>query len=139
MTPGTLDTVRDDLVRDEGERLKPYTDTRGKFTIGVGRDLTDVGITRAESRLLLEHDLASHLADLERTLPYWLRLDETRQRVLLEMCFNLGLAGVLGFRQMLTAVQGGQHAVAAAAMRDSRWADQVGARAERLAVLMESA
>jgi lysozyme len=120
----------------EGERLKPYRCTAGKLTIGVGRNLEDRGITAAESAMLLANDIAAVERDLQRALPWVTKLDEVRQRVLLDMAFNLGIVGLLNFKRTLAAVQAGQYQQAATMMLDSRWAGQVGKRAERLSRMM---
>ncbi|MFD2234837.1 glycoside hydrolase family protein, partial [Phaeospirillum tilakii] len=51
-------TLRADLIRDESLRLKPYRCPAGKLTIGIGRNLDDVGISREEAETLLDHDIA---------------------------------------------------------------------------------
>jgi lysozyme len=120
----------------EGERLKPYRCTAGKLTIGVGRNLEDRGITREESAVLLANDIAAEERELLRALPWVATLDEVRQRVLLDMSFNLGIVGLLGFKNTLAIIQAGDYQRAAAMMLDSKWATQVGARAERLSRMM---
>ena len=120
----------------EGERLKPYRCTAGKLTIGVGRNLEDRGITAAESAMLLANDIAREETELVRALPWVAQLDEVRQRVLLDMSFNLGLAGLLGFKNTLAAIQAGDYQRGATMMLDSKWARQVGGRAERLSRMM---
>lgn len=147
-----------ELERDEGLRLKAYRCTAGKRTIGIGRNLDDVGIrpdeqrrlglttakclstgiTRAEAFALLESDIDDCEASLDRKLPFWRRLSPVRQRVLLNMRFNLGEAGLLTFKNTLRNIEAGAFAKAAAGMRSSLWARQVGDRAERLARMMES-
>ncbi len=126
------------LSLHEGRKLKPYHDTVGKMTIGVGRNLDDVGISDEEADALLGHDIARCVRDLDRTLSWWRNLDPARQRVLLDMCFNLGIAGLLGFRNTLAAVQRGDWLAAKYGMLASRWAGQVGKRARRLADMMET-
>lgn len=140
MTTTTFDmpTLLAELKRDEGVRLKPYTDTVGKLTIGVGRNLTDVGISDDECTALLENDIAKVLAQLDRSLPWWRKIDPVRQRVLVNMAFNMGMTGLLTFKNTLAAVQSGSYAAAAAGMLASKWATQVGARAERLADMMRT-
>ena len=128
------DLVRD-LVRDEGMRLKPYTDTVGKVTIGVGRNLDDVGISEDEALAMLDADIDRSIADLDRTLPWLFERPEPVQRALVNMCFNLGWPRLSGFRNMLDALEAGDYDRAAAEALDSRWARQVGARAERIAAL----
>lgn len=127
-----------DLRRDEGERLKPYRDTVGKLTIGVGRNLDDVGLSPEESAYLLANDINKVLRQLDEKLPWWRGLCFNRQRVLINMAFNLGIAGLLGFRNTLAAVQAGQYDKAAEGMLSSKWATQVGKRAVRLADLMRN-
>ncbi len=128
--------LTDELLRDEGLRLKPYACTAGKLTIGVGRNLTDRGITKTEAMLMLAHDIDDCCDDLDRALPWWRTLDPIRQRVLANMCFNLGLAKLLSFKNTLAAVEAGDYLRAADGMRASLWARQVGQRAERLAQMM---
>jgi lysozyme len=133
---------RDAMVRQlrlhEGERLKPYRCTAGKLTIGVGRNLDDRGITPAESAMLLANDISAVETELLRALPWASQLDEVRQRVLLDMAFNLGLPGLLEFRRTLATIQAGRYQQAAAMMLDSKWAAQVGQRARRLSQMMVS-
>lgn len=128
--------LREQLILDEGLRLKPYTDTVGKLTIGVGRNLTDKGISNAEAMSLLENDIASHVEDLDRDLPWWRQLSEARQQVLANMCFNLGITKLLMFKNTLDHVARGEYDQAAEGMLASLWASQVGPRAQRLAKLM---
>jgi len=131
---------RDAMVRQlrlhEGERLKPYRCTAGKLTIGVGRNLEDRGITAAEAAMLLANDIADMERELQRALPWVTRLDDVRQRVLLDMAFNLGLPGLLQLKRTREAIRTGQYQQAATMMLDSLWARQVGQRAERLARMM---
>lgn len=120
----------------EGERLKPYRCTAGKLTIGVGRNLDDRGITAEESAYLLANDIAREERELLKALAWVGQLDEVRQRVLLDMAFNMGLVGLLGFKNTLATIRAGDYAKAAAMMLDSKWATQVGQRAERLSRMM---
>lgn len=150
--------MRAELVRDEGLRLKPYRCTAGKLTVGVGRNLDDVGISTVEAdamgitaagcgsrgvtyeqaMALLDSDIARVERDLDRRLPWWRGLDPVRQRVLVNMGFNLGITRLLGFRNTLRFVELGDYAHAASNMLQSLWARQVGARAVRLADMMET-
>jgi lysozyme len=120
----------------EGERLKPYRCTAGKLTIGVGRNIEDRGITAEESAYLLANDIAREERALIQALPWVAQLDEVRQRVLLDMAFNMGLGGLLQFKNTLATIKAGDYAKAATMMLDSRWASQVGQRAERLSRMM---
>jgi lysozyme len=133
------------LIRHEGLRLKPYKDTRGILTIGVGRNLDRNGLRPSEVQFMLDNDVADVLAGLDRVLPWFQQLDAVRQRVLADMAFNLGCEGLLAFKRTLAAVERGEWAAAAAAMEASLWAHQVGDgpggrvdRAEELAQMMET-
>ena len=137
MTPEERTRLGEDLRRDEGVRTFPYTDTVGKLTIGVGRNLTDRGLTNGEIDYLLRNDIDAVIDDLDRRLPWWRTMSPNRRRVLANMCFNMGLGVLLTFKHTLANMERGNYTQAAAGMRASKWASQVGARAERLAVLME--
>jgi len=126
------------LIRHEGMRLKPYVDTVGKTTIGVGRNLDDNGISEAEAMMMLEHDIADCENEAARTWEWFLLLDKVRQNVLLNMIFNMGMPRVLGFRNMLHAIELQDYAKASSDMLDSKWARQVGSRARELAEQMKS-
>lgn len=126
------------LLVEEGLRLQPYVDTVGKVTIGVGRNLTDVGVSHDEAMILLDNDIAHAERDLDRALPWWRDLDPVRQSVLIDMAFNMGLPTLLTFRSTLTDVREGHYRDAAQGMRNSLWHRQVGQRAENLARMMET-
>lgn len=130
--------LHDQLVRDEGLRAFPYTDTVGKLTIGVGRNLTDRGLSPDEVEYLLTKDIARCIAEVQLALPWTLKLDGVRQDVLTNMCFNLGIPGLLKFTNTLRHIKNGEYALAADAMLRSLWARQVGSRATRLATAMRT-
>jgi lysozyme len=131
-------TLHDQLLRDEGLRLFPYIDMRGKLTIGVGRNLSDDGISQDEAMALLTNDIAAATKSLETTLPWAMALDPVRLDALINMTFNIGIGGLCEFRHMLAAVQAGDWVEARNQMLDSAWANQVGSRAQRLAIQMET-
>jgi lysozyme len=133
-----ITSLADQLKRDEGLRKFPYKDTVGKSTIGYGRNLEDVGISEAEAETLLANDIAIATSQLEFHFPWTMSLDEARKGVLVNMAFNMGVAGVAQFRDTLAKIQAGEYSAAAQAMLQSKWAEQVGARAQRLSVQMES-
>ena len=110
-------------------------DTVGKITIGVGRNLSDKGLSPAEVDLLLDHDLDEVLTDLD-TFSWFAVLDGVRQRVLADMRFNLGPSRFRGFKRMLRKMAEQDYILAGAAMRDSLWYRQVKTRGERLVQMM---
>ena len=126
------------LILDEGLRLKPYRCTAGKLTIGVGRNLDDVGISGEEALYLLKHDIDRAERACAEAFDFWPTLPGARKMVLVNMAFNLGINGLLKFQRTLDAVRYGDYALAAQRMIDSKWAKQVGARADRLAKIMET-
>lgn len=128
-----VDALAAALIADEGLRLHAYRDTAGKLTIGIGHNLDELGITEAEARAILADDIARICADLDRSLPWWRGLGEARQEALAEMAFNLGPGGLLAFHNTLSALQDGRFEDAAREALNSRWAVQVGARAQRIA------
>jgi lysozyme len=139
----------EELVRDEcvggKPALLPYRDSvrnekypAGILTIGIGRNLEDTGITAAEAYYLCNNDIDGAMADLDHAAPWWQFLDEVRQRVLLNMCFNMGVARLLKFRNMLGALQRREWDKAADEMKSSAWYAQTGVRAERLEQAMRT-
>lgn len=129
--------IFEQLRRDEGVRRFPYADSVGKLTIGVGHNLTDNGLTEVQ----IEHILADDVAEASTALsmlPWYGGLDEVRKAVLVNMAFNIGVAGLLGFHKMLSLLELGKYDEAAAEMMNSKWADQVGARAKRLSMQLAS-
>ena len=75
---------------------------------------------------------------VDRYHPGWTHLDDVRQNVLLEMCFNLGAPRLNQFYKMWEAVERRDFKEAAAQMLDSKWAQQVGQRAITLSAMMKS-
>jgi lysozyme len=131
-----IDTIKRDLRRDEGVRLKPYLCTAGKMTIGVGRNIEDIGITDMEADYLLENDIERVVAELDRSLPWWRDLSGKRQEALINMCFNMGISRLMTFRKMLGALKSGRYDDAAMEALNSKWARQVGARSKRIAAAL---
>ena len=124
-------------IRDaEGYRKFPYKDSVGVQTIGYGCAL-DTGwpetFAAAVCKLQVE-DAETECMELD----FWNDLDPLRRSVLIEMVFNLGIDRFLGFHRMLAAVKAKDWTAAANEMLASRWAQQVGGRANRLARIMES-
>lgn len=131
--------LRAQLTRHEGVRLKPYRDTVGKLTIGVGRNLDDVGIASHEAEYLLSSDIDRAVRGLVARYPEWFpNLDPIRQCVLVNMAFNMGLTTLASFRTTLACVARGQFGEASDAMLQSKWAQQVGNRAVELAAQMRT-
>jgi lysozyme len=143
-----------ELRRDEGVRYSVYKDTKGIDTVGVGHNLQakplpagwkcPLNDTQVDS--LLDDDLEDVFHDLDRNLPWWTDLSDVRLRVLANMCFNMGIGRLLGFKKALIAMRQGKFSIAADEMLDSKWArEDVGigspdkpGRALRLANMMRT-
>ena len=128
--------IKELLIKHEGLRKKPYKDTVGKLTIGVGRNLDDVGLSLEECHYLLDNDIKSVENSLIIQLPWYKSLDPVRKDILKNMCFNLGINGLLGFSVTLKEIEKGHYQTAAQHMLDSKWASQVKGRAKELADMM---
>ncbi|MGN6063849.1 glycoside hydrolase family protein [Brevundimonas diminuta] len=132
-----------ELERDEGRVLHAYQDSLGFWTIGIGR-LIDKrkggGITNEEADYLKLNDIAKVKAGLDRRLSWWRTLDAVRQRVVMNLAFNLGADGLADkWPNTVALIRMGDYASAAKAMRNNRvWVGQVKNRAERLAKMMET-
>ena len=131
-----MTALEDQLIDHEGLELKPYQCTADKLTIGVGRNIEDRGITEDEARYLLKNDIKIVEDELLEKKPVVAGLDAVRQRVLVDMGFNLGIPTLLKFQNMWAAVEEEDFERAAEEAMDSRWAKQVGRRAERLCQAM---
>lgn len=131
--------IVDQLRRDEGESSTCYQDHLGNWTIGVGRLIGKGGGLRPdEISLLLNNDIQSRREALDKMLPFFSKLSPARQGVLINMAFNMGVAGLFKFKKMLQHVEDGHWGLAAKEMLDSNWARQVPKRAVRLAAQMET-
>ena len=114
----------------EGLELKPYLDSSavGVLTIGYGRNLEDRGITKEEAEMLLLNDLAISTKEGE-SFGFFKDLTDSRQDVIIEMIFNLGLTRFKKFKKTIKAIENKDFASAADEMLNSKWAGQVGQRA----------
>ena len=126
-----------ELKRDEGVRTHVYLCSAGAQTIGVGRNLDANGISEDEIDYLLMNDIRSCVSDLKLNFSFYNGLDGTRKRVLINMCFNLGITRLLKFKKFIRALEDNDYETASVEMMDSLWAKQVGPRAERLRDLMK--
>ena len=125
-------------MRDEGLRLQPYRDSVGTWTVGYGHNLESNSITEGAALELLQADIGRILVDLDRSFPWWTGLPDDVQRGLANMAFNLGLPRLRTFKLMLAALERGDFVRAAVEALASKWADQVGQRAVRIAALFRS-
>ena len=130
-----IEKLSDELKRDEGYRDTVYTCSAGKLTIGYGHNVEDNPIPKQIAEKLLHSDIAQALAKCERW-DWFFELDGVRQRVIVNMVFNIGFGGVDRFRRMIQAIKDKDFNLAADEMMDSMWFRQVGQRAVRLVEMM---
>lgn len=128
--------IKELLTLHEGLELKAYKCTAGKITIGVGRNVEELGITHDEAMYLLSNDIQRVEKELEANVSCFGGLSGVRKAVLVDMCFNLGISRFLQFKNFLAALSDGNFSLAGAEMLDSRWAAQVKGRALTLSKMM---
>jgi lysozyme len=129
--------LKEQLTLSESYEQFPYVDTVGKITIGIGHNLSDRGLSQRIIDMIYYEDIEATEFDLDQNLPWWRQLNETRQLVLMDMCFNLGITRLLGFTHTLAAIEQGLYKEASIQMLKSKWAHQVKGRANKLARMME--
>ena len=125
-------TIKNQLIAHEGLRLKPYKCTAGKLTIGVGRNIEDVGISEREAMILLGNDIEACIKDLKEMFDQFDTFHQNIQHVLIDMRFQLGMRGLLGFANMIQAVEHRDWPEMIVQMKDSAWYKQTTTRAETL-------
>ena len=148
-----LYTISQRLILHEGIRLKPYYCSRGKQTIGVGRCIDTNPLTKEEEKVvgdwhhgitkgaaiyLLHNDIKRIYKELKKKIDFFTDLDNERQYALIDMAFNLGVKGLLKFKRMLRALSHGNYEVAAQECMDSVYAQTVGIRAWRIAIIFKT-
>lgn len=133
-----IDRLITQLKVHEGVRSKVYLDTEGIETIGVGRNLKDRGLSDDEIELMLANDIRDFQEEVERAFPWWSDMDDVRQRVVVDMAFNMGLGSLSKFVNTLAHIENGRYEEASVEMLDSKWARQVGDRANVLSDMMKT-
>lgn len=134
-------TIVDLLAKQEGFEPCAYPDSEGYLTIGHGILIDDrkagSGITEEESFWLLKRRVKARARLLDVAIPWWRTLNLARRTVLQSMAYQMGVSGLLGFKNTLAAMKRGDYHKAANGMRASKWARQTPGRANRMAEAME--
>ena len=125
------------LIEHEGLRFAPYECTEGYLTIGVGRNLQTVGISEDEAMLMLQNDI-KRAKDSLKQYEFWGWLDEVRKEALTDFMFNVGAGTFAKFKNMIAALEASDFERAASELLDSRYAKQVGRRAETIASMIRT-
>lgn len=124
------------IERHEGRKSRLYQCSLGKWTIGVGRNVEDRGLSNDEIDLMRDNDIKTAIAEVDLYFPWAWKMTETRQRVIVEMCFQMGIRRLRGFKKALLAMASGFFDTAADEMLDSNWAHQTPERASFLSAQM---
>ena len=137
-----IDKPREQLKIDEGVKYEVYKDHLGYPTFGIGHLVVEgdeehgkpVGTPVSEDRVnaVFESDVQKFVSESKKVFPNLDDLPEEAQQVIVNMCFNMGAPRLSKFKKFIAAVNDGNWSTAAVEMMDSRWATQVGVRAERL-------
>lgn len=138
MTPDMRYKVRQLLIKHENYKLFPYYDEFSKITIGIGRNLTDHGVSPTEIDIMFEHDVDYFYGKLLDTYDWFNLLNEARQIALIDMCFNLGFKKFQTFTNMIKACEIFDYDEVALQIIDSEYEKQVGQRAHDIAAIIRS-
>lgn len=123
------------IENHEGFRSFIYQCPSKKWTIGYGRNLEDRGISELEAQCLLDNDIVDLNTELSN-LTTFQELSDVRKAIILDMTYNIGYRGIMGFKKMWNALAQKDYQKAYFAMLDSKWATQVPHRAKELAKWM---
>ena len=126
--------VQEMLISHEGMKFTPYRCSAGRWTLGVGRNISDKGITKEEAIMLLNNDISECKRDLANLVfkGQFYKFPEPVQHVLMDMRFQLGWKGFRGFRKMIIAFKELNYEEAIVQMMDSAWYGQTTNRANEL-------
>lgn len=145
------------LARHEGIMRKPYVDTKGNLTVGIGFNLNDLtnrkilaklgikqgdlnkGLSDQQIKSLFDESLRIAKSDALKFLPNLNSHPVPVQNAIIDMAFNLGLPKLNKFVEFKKSLHKRDYKNAANHMLDSLWAKQVGNRATYLASLVRSA
>lgn len=137
MIAKSKESLKEMLTRHEGKRSKVYQDSVGVATIGVGRNVDNVGLSDEEIDFMLGNDI-QRCSDELQGFSWFQKLNFNRQNAMIDMNFNLGLTRFLGFKKMIAALEIEDYEEAAIQMMDSSWSIQVGARANELSGMVRT-
>mgnify|MGYP003642911772 FL=1 len=127
------DRLLDQLVIHEGLKLQPYYCTSDKLTIGVGRNLDDVGISEAEAEFMLLNDVERVVGQCERSFGWFNEAPDLVQEAVVNLVFNMGMNAFSKFKLTIGHLEAGRYELAGAELLNSRYAEQVGQRSVEVA------
>ena len=138
MIPKELQEIVDDIKKHEGFSSKVYQCTEGYDTIGYGFAIKDLVIDEGVSDLILMKKLHTLLQRIIIAFPWFKDVDEIAKKVVINMCYQLGLRGFSKFKQTIYYLETEQYEEASLEMLDSLWAKQTPNRAKELSEMISS-
>lgn len=127
--------IKEWLIKHEGLKVKPYYDTLGNITIGVGRNLSEINLESEIIFQMLDNDIARCKYELSK-FDWYNNSRENVKACLENMCFNMGINRLLQFKNMIKALSDKNYELAAKEALNSKWATQVKGRATEIAEVM---
>ena len=131
-----MERLKNQLVIDEGLELKPYRCSADKLTIGVGRNIQEVGISKEEAMVLLENDIARVTGQCMAEFNWFSDLSEVRKEAVINLVFNMGITTFKKFKKTIGYIEQGLFELAGTELLDSNYARQVGDRSLRVANML---
>jgi len=131
--------LRATITRHEGSRLQMYQDSLGIWTIGVGHNIQEKGISPKVMELMLDEDLEEAISELKRSVSFFSKMPQQVQEALVNLSFNMGIPRLMQFKKTLALLREGDFESAADELLDSRYAEQVGRRALEIADMIRTA
>lgn len=148
LTPKELIYCSEMIAKDEGFRSYPYKDSKGIWTVGYGINLNqfpevleaikEKGISQETAFSWLIDHLKYNCKELMNTLPWTAKLEPGQRIGLANMCYNLGMNKLLEFQNFIKALRSNDMEVALIELLNSKWAQEVGNRADRISALIDS-
>lgn len=128
----------DRISEDEGFSAHVYRDQKGFLTIGFGFNLDSSGIPFSIAEEWLKYNVNKIGSQLANQIYFWKELNDARKCVLINMAYQMGVGGVLGFHGMLSKLGSKDYEGASSEMMDSVWYREFTSRASRLVKIMVS-
>jgi len=142
----SFNTLKKELTDEEGLKYRPYKCTAGHWTIGIGHNIDampiddiigrkyslSITLTKKEVDDIFLHDLNNVLNDLADHIPWFDELPGYQQYVMISLVFNLGIGGLLKFKNTLKSWSKGNIDGVIYGLRNSKWYRQVGRRSPKL-------
>ncbi len=132
MIPKELQDIVEDIKKHEGFRPKVYECTEGYDTIGYGFAIKDLTMDEDVATLILMKKLHALLQRITVAFPWFKDIDETAKKVVINMCYQLGIRGFSKFKKTIYYLETEQYEEASIEMLNSLWAKQTPNRAKEL-------